>query len=215
MTQQTSSAESTPSCSAASPSAPGAAMPMRNVSAWTAREKLARVLWSVVYHLVFRMTLHPCYRSRAALLRLFGARLGRNVRIRRTARIEVPWQLNFADHVSVGDEVILYSLGPIRVGTRTFISQYAHLCAGTHDFRRDDYPLVRASIVIGEDCWIAADAFVGPGVTIGDRTVLGARASAFSDLPPDVVAVGNPAKPMKPRELLRAGAAPAQPRAAG
>lgn len=190
---------------------PESATPARNVSAWTTRERVGRMLWAVTYRLAFRTTFHSWYGTRAALLRLFGARLGRNVRIRRTARIEVPWQLHFADDVSVGDEVILYSLGPVRVGTRTFISQYAHLCAGTHDFRRDDYPLVRAPIVIGDDCWIAADAFVGPGVTIGDRTVLGARASAFSDLPPDVVAVGNPAKPIKSRELVRANAAAARP----
>ncbi len=199
-TQQTSS----PGPAPADPTpAPDVATPARNVSPWTTRQRVARMLWAVAYRLVFRMTFHSWYHARAALLRLFGARLGRNVRVRRTVRIEIPWQLDLADDVSVGDEVILYSLGPVRVGARTFISQYAHLCAGTHDFRRDDYPLVRAPIVVGEDCWIAADAFIGPGVTIGDRTVLGARASAFADLPPDVVAVGNPAKPIKARELIR------------
>jgi putative colanic acid biosynthesis acetyltransferase WcaF len=103
------------------------------------------------------------------------------------------------DDVSIGDEAILYSLGTITIGSRSFLSQYAHLCAGTHDHTSRDYPLVCAPITIGEDCWIAADAFVGPGVNVGDRTVLGARASAFNDLPPDVIAVGNPAKPMKSR----------------
>lgn len=185
---------------------PGAAReivtPARNVSDWTTRQRIARMLWAVAYRLVFRMTFHSWYRSRASLLRLFGASLGRNVRVRRTARIEIPWELNLADDVSIGDEVILYSLGPIRVGARTFISQYAHLCAGTHDYTRRDYPLLREPITIGEDCWIAADAFVGPGVTVGDRSVLGARASAFSDLPPDIVAVGNPARPVKARTFV-------------
>ena len=98
--------------------------------------------------------------------------------VRRTVKIEIPWNLDLGDDVSIGDEAILYSLGSIQIGNRSFLSQYAvHLCAGTHDHTSRDYPLVREPIKIGEDCWIAADAFVGPGVTIGDRTVLGARAS--------------------------------------
>ncbi len=180
--------------------------PARNVSAWSRREQLLRLAWGVAYCLVFRLTFHNWYGIRAALVRAFGGKLGGNVRFRRTVRIEIPWNLDIAQDVSIGDEVILYSLGPIRIGARTFISQYAHLCAGTHDFTRSDYPLLRPPITIGEDCWIATDAFVGPGVTIGDRTVLGARASAFSDLPPDVVAVGNPAKILRPREFQRSEA---------
>jgi putative colanic acid biosynthesis acetyltransferase WcaF len=72
------------------------------------------------------------------------------------------------------------------------------------------FPLKTPPIRIGDECWIAADAFVGPGVTIGDRTVLGARASAFNDLPSDVIAVGTPAQPIKPRHL-----APVQQAAVG
>jgi putative colanic acid biosynthesis acetyltransferase WcaF len=130
---------------------------------------------------------------RASLLRLFGAKLGRNVRIRRTVHVEVPWNIAIADDVSIGDHAVLYSLGMITIGERSFVSQHGYLCAGTHDHTKRDYPLLRLPITIGAECWVAADAFVGPGVTIGDRTVLGARASAFSDLPPDVIAVGNPA----------------------
>jgi putative colanic acid biosynthesis acetyltransferase WcaF len=180
--------------------------PARNVSPWTRKAKARRLMWSIVHRCVFRFTLHNAYRFRAALLRAFGANLGRNVRFRRTVRVEIPWNLEIADDVSVGDAVILYSLGTIRIGARTFISQYAHLCAGTHDFTRNDYPLLRPPVVVGEDCWIATDAFVGPGVTVGDRSVLGARASAFSDIPCDVVAVGNPAKPVRARVLQRIGA---------
>ena len=176
-------------------------IPQRNVSPWTRGEKIRRVIWSVVYRLIFRNTLHGAYSFRASILRMFGAQLGRNVRIRRTVKIEIPWNLHFDEDVSIGDEAILYSLGVIKMGARSFVSQYGHLCAGTHDHTSRDYPLVRSPITIGADCWIAAYAFVGPGVTIGDRTVLGARASAFSDLPGDVIAVGNPAKVIKSRDL--------------
>jgi putative colanic acid biosynthesis acetyltransferase WcaF len=147
------------------------------------------------------MTFHNWYASRACLLRLFGGQIGRNVRLRRTVKIEIPWNLRIADDVSIGDEAILYSLGIIEVGARTFISQYAHLCAGTHDYTRRDYPLQKLPVVIGSDCWIATDAFVGPGVTIGDRSVVGARSSVFKDVACDLVVAGNPARTIKPREL--------------
>lgn len=175
--------------------------PTRNISPWTTGEKVKRLLWSIVSATLFRLSFHNWYAFRAALLVLFGAKLGRNVRIRRTAKIEIPWHLDIGDDVSIGDAAILYSLGQIKIGARSFLSQYAHLCAGTHDETQRDYPLIRPPITIGEDCWIAADAFVGPDVTIGDRTVVGARASAFSDLPSDMICVGNPAKPVKPRVL--------------
>ena len=173
----------------------------RNASPYTRRQNLGRVLWAVASATLFGLSPHPAYRWRAWLLRLFGAKLGRNVRVRPSVRVTIPWNLDLGDDVSVGDGAILYALGPIRVGDRSFLSQMAHLCAGTHDHTRPDYPLVRPPITIGEDCWIAADAFVGPGVVIGDRTVVGARSSVFGDLPADVIAVGNPARAIKPREL--------------
>jgi putative colanic acid biosynthesis acetyltransferase WcaF len=176
--------------------------PTRNVSPWTRRQQIGRLLWAIAYRAVFRCTFHNWYGLRAGILKFFGAKLGKNVRFRRSARIEIPWHLEIGDDVSIGEDAILYSLGPIKIGARSFLSQYAHLCAGTHDHTSRDYPLVRLPITIGEDCWIAADAFVGPGVTVGDRTVVGARASVFKDLPPDVIAVGNPARPIKPREIL-------------
>jgi putative colanic acid biosynthesis acetyltransferase WcaF len=173
----------------------------RHQSPWTTRQKLGRLAWYAVQATLFRSSPHNAYRWRAFLLRAFGAKLARNVRVRRTVRVEVPWNLNIGEGTSVGDFAILYSLGPITLGANVTISQYAHLCAGTHDARTRAMTLIRAPITVGDDAWVAADAFVGPDVRIGARTILGARASAFGDLPADVVAVGNPAKPIKAREL--------------
>ncbi|MGH7213937.1 MAG: WcaF family extracellular polysaccharide biosynthesis acetyltransferase [Tepidisphaeraceae bacterium] len=175
----------------------------RHLSPWTFRQRLGRAVWSLVQGSLFRLTPHNAYGWRAMLLRIFGARIGTHVKIRRTVRVEVPWHLSVGDHSAVGDFAILYNPGAITIGRYVTVSQYAHLCAGTHDTRDRRMRLLREPITLGDDVWVAADAFVGPGVTIGDRTVLGARASAFSDLPPDVIAVGNPAQPIKPREFER------------
>ena len=116
-------------------------------------------------------------------------------------RVEIPWNFAAGEHTAVGDHAILYCLGPVTLGKFVTVSQYAHLCAGTHDTHDRAMTLLRPPIAVGDDAWIAADAFVGPGVTVGARTVLGARSSAFSDLPPDTICVGSPAKPVKPRHF--------------
>ena len=84
--------------------------------------------------------------------------IGEGVAIRPTVNVEVPWMLYIDDGVSVGDFAILYSLGPIRIGKRSIVSQYAHLCAGTHDYTDHHFKLIRSPITIGEDAWIGADA---------------------------------------------------------
>jgi acetyltransferase-like isoleucine patch superfamily enzyme/glycosyltransferase involved in cell wall biosynthesis len=176
---------------------------MRQKSPWSFQQKIERVVWGMVQGTVFQFSPHNAYAWRSMLLRMFGARIGKNVRIRRSVHVEIPWNLAIGDHSIVGDHAILYCLGKVTLGSFVTISQYAHLCAGTHETHSREMALLRPPIAVGDDVWIAADAFVGPGVTIGDRTILGARASAFTDLPPDVVAVGNPAKPIKPREFHR------------
>src|SRR5581483_1455684 len=91
--------------------------------------------------------------------------------------------------------------GPISIGTHTAISQGVYLCAGTHDHTNPTMPLERQPIRIGSGVWIAAQAFIGPGVTIGDNSVIGARAVVMKDVPSGVVAAGNPCRGIKEREM--------------
>lgn len=188
---------------AAPPPAQTAAAPtlMPEKSPWTTGEKFRRTLWMLLGKPLFRASFHNWYGLRAAILRLFGAQIGRGTRIRPTVDIEIPWMLSVGDGATVGDHAILYSLGPVYIGARAVVSQYAHLCAGTHDHTRRDFPLLRPPICVGQDAWISADAFVGPGVDIGARAVVGARASVFKDVPADEIHAGNPARKIGVREL--------------
>ncbi len=170
-------------------------------SPWSFREKVGRALWMLVGRTLFRWSFHNWYGYRSLLLRSFGAKIGRGVALRPTVRIEVPWMIELEDEVTVGDFAILYSLGSIRIGARTIVSQYAHLCAGTHDYTDHTFRLIRSPITVGRDVWIGADAFVGPGVRVGDLSVLGARSSAYKDLEAGAVHVGNPARAIKKRIL--------------
>ena len=170
-------------------------------SPWTLKEKIGRALWMLMGQPLFRVSFHNWYSYRRLILRCFGARIGKRVAIRSTVNIEVPWMLRIDDDATVGDEAILYSLGRIHIGKRAIVSQYAHLCAGTHDYTDPTFKLLRLPITLEEDVWIGADAFVGPGVRIGRLAVLGARSSVYKNLPEAQVCVGNPARPIHARRL--------------
>lgn len=168
-------------------------------SPWTTKEKIGRALWMLLRVPLFRWSWHNWYAWRRLFLRAFGATIAPGCTIRPTVHIEVPWLLEVGQGATLGDHAIVYNLGPVRIGRRTTISQYAHLCAGTHDMDRADMPLLRPPITIGDDCWIAADAFVGPGVTVADGAVVGARSSLFTNAEPWSVYVGSPARKVRER----------------
>jgi putative colanic acid biosynthesis acetyltransferase WcaF len=163
--------------------------------------RLAAAFWSITYRLLFRVSPQHCDGWRRMVLRLFGADIHRTATIHRSAYIRFPWNLKIEADVVVAHRVIFDCMGPIEIGARTHVSQYAHLCSGTHEYERYDMRIKPCSIRVGQDVWLAADSFIGPGVTVGDRSIVGACASVFKDLPSDVVAVGTPARPI--RQLQR------------
>lgn len=176
----------------------------RSQQNYTFREKLLRVAWAAMQP-AFAWSPRLCWGWRNLLLRLFGAKLGRGVRVDPSARIFAPWGLAIGDHSSIGSHALLYNLGPMEIGARVTISQGAHLCGGTHDSTDPAMPLRRMPIAIGDEAWVCADAFVGPGVTVGPRAVVGARAVAVRDVPAGMIVVGNPATVVKPRVILTGG----------
>ena len=156
-------------------------------------------LWWVVEALLFRPSPQFLYGWRRWLLRQFGAEIGEGVIIRPTVRTQFPWKLRIGDHAWVGDDVVLYSLGPIHIGENAVISQKSYLCTGSHDPQAVDFPIFSRPIIIEPECWIATDVYVAPGVTIGRGTLVGARSSVFKDLPAGKVCMGTPARVIKDR----------------
>lgn len=173
----------------------------RRTKKYSRKEIAGRGLWAAA-QIVFRFTPRPLWGWRNSLLRLFGARIGTGVRIYPSVRIQLPWNLSFGDDATVGDNVILYALGPIEIGARSTISQGAHLCAGTHDFESRAFTLLKQKIFVGEEVWICADAFIGPDVHIEDGCVIGARAVVMKSLDSWSIVVGNPARVIRKRNKL-------------
>lgn len=163
---------------------------------------LRSCLWRCLGQPLFACTPHTAHRFRYALLKLFGAQLRGRVKIRRSVRIDCPWNLS-AGHLTIfGDRAWLRAAAPITIGQRCVISQYAILSTEKID------PTTRlptiAPITIEDDCWIAAETLVLPGTAVHTGTVVGARAMVQTDLPEWSIAVGQPAKAIKPRQFVNA-----------
>jgi putative colanic acid biosynthesis acetyltransferase WcaF len=157
------------------------------------------LLWWFVQAIAFPLTPQPLNILRCALLRLFGARIGKGVFIRPTARFTYPWKITIGDYSWIGDNVVLYSLDQIDIGEHCVISQKSYLCTGSHDIQDAAFGLKTASIIIDNGAWVAADCFVAPGVQIGANAVIGARSSVFTSMPSGQVCWGNPCRPNKIR----------------
>ena len=163
-------------------------------------EYAARGLWELVRTVVIPLTPRRAFGFRRGVLRAFGGQIGAGVKIRKSAKIHHPWLLCIGEHSEVGDEVEIYNLGLISIGSHTVISQRAYLCAGTHDYSSIRRPLQRSKIEIGSGVWICAAAFIGPGVCVGDNAIVGAASVVTRNVDPTTVVAGNPAKKIKDRQ---------------
>lgn len=164
--------------------------------------KLGRILWSVVWILLYRPTPRLLHGWRRVLLRLCGAKIGKGVHPYPSSKVWAPWNLEMGDHSCLGDHTNLYSVDKITIGPRSTVSQYSYLCTASHDYTDLNMPLVTAPIILGANVWIAADVFVGPGVSIGEGAVVGARSSVFKNVDSWTVVAGNPLQTIRERNVI-------------
>lgn len=166
--------------------------------------RIRRAIWGLVHALLFRPTLRPMNGWRFALLRAFGAKIGVGCTVKATVKVWAPWNLEMDDYSALADHVNVYSMATVKIGRKAVVSQGAHLCAGTHDYESKNFQLYAEPITIGNDVWLCTECFIGPGVTVGDGAVIGARAVVTKDMPEWTVCAGNPCKPLKPRVIRNA-----------
>jgi putative colanic acid biosynthesis acetyltransferase WcaF len=149
-----------------------------------------------------RLSPRPCFGWRRVVLRLFGARIGAHVNVYPSTHLYMPWNVELGDWTALGEDVLVYSLGKVRIGKSVTLSYRAHVCAGTHDLNDPALPLLKPPVTIEDGVWIGTEAFIGPNVSIGAGAVVGARAVVVRNvLPLDIVA-GNPARPIGRRRFL-------------
>ena len=165
------------------------------------KNRVARVLWNIVYALLFRPTPNALHSWRSFLLKVFGASVGKKVHVYPRVRIWAPWNLVLKDQCGVANGTTLYSQGPILIGRRAVISQDSYICTGTHDYTLRKQPLITFPIIIEDYAWIAAGVFVNPGVIIREGAVIAARSVVTKDMPSWTICGGHPCKPIKERVM--------------
>ena len=158
---------------------------------------MKEALWVAMKCVFFQNALPWPSALRVMLLRLFGARVGEGVVIRANVNVTFPWRVTIGDHVWLGEEVIILSLAAVTIESSVCISQRAFLCTGSHDFRSPGFSLVTKAITVRSGSWIAAQAFIGPGVEIGDGSMVAAGSVVTENVPPRVIVRGNPAMVVK------------------
>lgn len=158
-------------------------------------------LWVAAKCMLFLTPWPVSSRVRASVLRLFGARIGSNVVIRSQLNVWFPWRLDVGDNVWLGEGVMILNLDRVVLEPSVCVSQRAFLCTGSHDYRRDDFALITRPITIRQGSWVAAMAFIGPGVEVGAGSVVAAGSVVFASVPPAVLVKGNPARVVKPVSL--------------
>jgi putative colanic acid biosynthesis acetyltransferase WcaF len=173
--------------------------PLEGGASFSLGNRISRALWQISWAVLAAWTPRPFFAWRTTLLRLFGADIAPSARVYGNTRVWYPPNLTMAENALMGPGVNCYNQGQISIGAKAIVSQGAHLCAGTHDINDPNFQLITKPITIGAGAWVAAEAFVGPGVTIGEGAVLGARGVAFRDIEPWAVYAGNPAKKLKDR----------------
>jgi len=155
-------------------------------------------LWLLVRVIFFWPPIPWPSSLRSAILQNFGAKIGTRVIIRHGVMIHFPWKLEIGDHVWIGEDAKILNLAEVVIGSHVCISQEAYLCTGSHDFKSENFDLVVNPIRVGDGSWIAARAFIAPGVNIGSGCMIGAGSVVTRSVERGQFAAGNPARVIRP-----------------
>ena len=165
------------------------------------RNRLGRVLWAVVWAILFRPSPPFLFAWRRFLLRCFGASIGAQAHPYPGCRVWAPWNLTMGAHSCLANDVDCYCVAAVVVGDFATVSQQSMLCTATHDYNDPEFRLATRPILIGARAWIGARAFIAPGVCLGEGSVVGAASAVFRDVAAWTVVGGNPARPIKERSM--------------
>lgn len=175
--------------------------PFKGAASFSLRHRLTRILWSFTWVLLASWTPAPLHRWRVFLLTLFGAKVHSTAHVYSSVKIWYPANLIMDEHACLAPHVNCYNMNIVHIGEKAIVSQYATLCGGTHDIRDPKFQLITKPIIIEKGAWVAANAFVGPGVIMAENSVVGACSVVFKNTVPNGIYVGNPAQFVKMREF--------------
>ena len=162
---------------------------------------LKRTLWYYVNSVFFNTGLLPVNGLKAALLRLFGAKIGKNLTIKPRVSIKYPWLLSIGDNTWIGEEVWIDNLASVTIGSNACLSQGALLLTGSHNYKKTSFNLITGSIILEDGAWIGAKAVVNQGITVHSHAVLTTGSIANKNLEAYSIYQGNPAVKVRDRVI--------------
>jgi putative colanic acid biosynthesis acetyltransferase WcaF len=151
---------------------------------------------------LLRCYLLPFSGIRCALLRAFGAQIGRGVVIKPGVRVKYPWRLRVGNDSWLGEDCWIDNLGDVNIGADVCVSQAAHLCTGNHDRHDPAFGLIVKPIMLRDGSWVGAKSLICPGVELGEGAIATAGSVVTHTIPAWEIHGGNPAKLIKRRLLL-------------
>ena len=156
-------------------------------------------IWRIIQQSLFNIEWLKLYKLKYYLLKQFNADIKSTVIIKPKTKITFPWRLAIGENSWIGEETWLLNLDRITIGENVCISQRSFLCTGSHDWTKSSFDLITKPINIENGVWICANVFIGPGVTIGENSIIKPGSVVSQDLPPNMIHGGNPCVPLKKR----------------
>ena len=163
---------------------------------------VTRGLWHYVNAIVFKSGLLPVSGLKVALLRLFGARVGKGVIIKPYVNIKYPWRLSIGNHTWLGEGVWIDNVAAVSIGSNVCLSQGAILETGSHNYKSKTFDLVTGPITIEDGVWVGCGAIVNQGLTVASHAVLTSGSVATKNMEPYYIYQGNPAVKVRLRTIV-------------
>ena len=132
---------------------------------------LVYALW-LVFELFFFKSSFPFSGIKSIILISFGARVGKGLVIKQHVRIKLPWKLTIGDNVWIGESAWIDNIESVSIGSNSCISQGVYFCTGSHDWKSENFDLDAKPIHVGYQCWVGAMSILGPGVSIGNGSIV-------------------------------------------
>lgn len=171
-------------------------------ASFSIKNRIMRLIWNIFYFCFFLPSPRTFHGWRIFLLKLFGAKIGKNCSVYRKVKIWAPWNLKLGNYVGIANNVNLYNMDIISIDDYSTISDGAYLCCGSHDYNSKNFQLFAKPIIIKQKVWICAQAFIHPGIIINEGCVVGARSVVIRNLEEkNSVYSGNPCKFIKKRDI--------------
>ena len=159
------------------------------------------IVWYFFNVLFISNPFFPFNAPKKFILKLFGAKIGKNVLLKPRLNVKYPWKLEIGDNVWIGEKVWIDNLGDVKIENNVCLSQGAMLLCGNHNYKKITFDLMVGNIIIKEGAWVGAHSIVCPNVTMGAHSILAVNSVAIKSTEDFGIYQGNPAVKIRERKI--------------